>query len=367
MSEGGWQLYASIFLASLLLSLVFTPIALRLALHRSVLDHPTGYKGHASPMPYLGGLAMVGAFSIAVVGAAIVRPPVSGRNELFVVLALAFALSLVGLVDDLRHLRPWVRVLCEVGAGYALHEAGVGLQLFSSAPANAAFTIVGVVAITNAFNLLDNMDGLSAGVAAIGAGGFFAIAAANGQFLVAGLAAGTAGCALGFLRHNFHPARIYMGDCGSLFLGFVLAYLGMKLRFDGPVGINVLVLVVVLGIAIFDTTLVTVCRLLRRRSPFRGARDHVSHRLVAVGIPVPAAVAVIYGAAVSLSVIGFVMGRTDPALAYLLAGLVGALGVFFGVLLARVPVEEIETARRRWRRRLVGGADDAGESAVEAG
>jgi UDP-GlcNAc:undecaprenyl-phosphate GlcNAc-1-phosphate transferase len=294
-----------------------------------------------------------------------VRPPVSGRNELFVVLALAFALSLVGLVDDLRHLRPWVRVLCEVGAGYALH-AGVGMQLFSSDPVNAAFTIVWVVVITNAFNLLDNMDGLSAGVAAIGAGGFFAIAAANGQFLVAGLAAGAAGCALGFLRHNFHPARIYMGDCGSLFLGFLLAYLGLKLRFDGPVSINVLVPVVVLGVAIFDTTLVTVCRLLRKRSPFRGARDHVSHRLVAVGIPVPAAVAIIYGAAVSLSVIGFVVGRTDRALAYLLAGLIGVLGVFFGVLLARVPVEEIETARRRWRRRLVAGAEDAGESAAEA-
>lgn len=367
MSEGGWQLYGSIFLGATLLSLVFTPLALQLALRRSVLDHPTGYKEHESPMPYLGGLAMVGAFSLAVLGAAIVRPPVTGRNELFVVLGLAFGLSVVGLVDDLRHLRPWVRVLCEVGAGVALHEVDVGVQLFTSDLANLVFTIAWVVAITNAFNLLDNMDGLSAGVAAIGAGGFFVIAAANGQFLVAGLAAATAGCALGFLRHNFHPARIYMGDCGSLFLGFMLAYLGLKLRFDEPMSVTFLVPVLVLGVAIFDTTLVTICRLVRGRSPFRGARDHVSHRLVALGVPVPAAVALIYGAAVSLSVLGLVVSWAGRGPAYLLAGLVAALGVFFGVLLARVPVYEIGAARARWRRRLIGATDDPGEAAAEAG
>jgi UDP-GlcNAc:undecaprenyl-phosphate/decaprenyl-phosphate GlcNAc-1-phosphate transferase len=210
------------------------------------------------------------------------------------------------------------------------------------------------------------MDGLSAGVAAIGAGAFFAIAAANGQFLVAGLAAAVAGCAIGFLRHNFHPARIYMGDSGSLFLGFLLAYLGVKLRFDGPTSVTFLVPILVLGIAIFDTTLVTVCRLLRGRSPFQGGRDHVSHRLVAIGVPVPVAVSLIYVAAVSVGIVGFVVSRIERAPAYWLAGLIGALALFLGVLLARVPVYEVEAARSRWRRRLAASAGDTDEPDADA-
>jgi UDP-GlcNAc:undecaprenyl-phosphate GlcNAc-1-phosphate transferase len=366
MSQGGGSWYAAIFVGTALLSLVLTPLALRLALHRQVLDHPGGHKGHESPVPYLGGLAMVAAFTLAVLGAALVRPPVTGRSELFVVLGLAFGLSLVGLFDDVRHLRPWVRLLCEVGAGYALYEVGAGVQLFSSDPADALFTIVWVVAIANAFNLLDNMDGLSAGVAAIGAGAFFVIAAVNGQFLVAGLAAATAGCALGFLRHNFHPARIYMGDSGALFLGFLLAYLGMKLRFDGPNEVTFLVPILVLGIAIFDTTLVSVCRLLHRRSPFQGGRDHVSHRLVAIGVPVPIAVSLIYVAAVSLGIVGLVVSEIQRAPAYWLGGLIAALALFLGVLLARIPVYEVEAARSRWRR-LARARDEPEEPTAETG
>jgi UDP-GlcNAc:undecaprenyl-phosphate/decaprenyl-phosphate GlcNAc-1-phosphate transferase len=338
VSEGGWGFYASVFAASTLLSLVLTPLAMTLAVNRGVLDHPRGHKAHASPVPYLGGLAMVGAFSLAVLVAAVVRPPVTGRGELIVVLAIAFGLSVIGLLDDLRGLGAWLRILCEVGAGIGLYAIGAGVELFHSDVVNAVITVIWVVGIINAFNLLDNMDGLSAGVAAIGAGSILVIAAINDQFLVAALAAGTAGCALGFLRHNFHPARIYMGDCGSLFLGFLLAYLGMKLRFEGSTSVTFLVPILVLGVAIFDTTLVTVCRLGQRLSPFQGGRDHVSHRLVAIGVPVPAAVALIYVAAATLGGVGLVVSRIDQPSAYILTGIVVVLAIFFGTLLARIPV-----------------------------
>jgi UDP-GlcNAc:undecaprenyl-phosphate GlcNAc-1-phosphate transferase len=338
VSEGGWAFYASVFVASTLLSLVLTPLTMKVAVRRGILDHPRGHKSHTLPVPYLGGLAMVGAFSLAVFVAALVRPPVTGFRELLVVLALALGLSVIGLVDDLRGMAAWPRIVCEVAAGFGLYAVGVGVELFHSDVANAIITVVWVVGIINAFNLLDNMDGLSAGVAAIGAGWLFVIAAVNGQFLVAGLAAGTAGCALGFLRHNFHPARIYMGDCGSLFLGFLLAYLGMKLRFGGPTSVTFLVPILVLGVAILDTTLVTLCRVAHRISPFQGGRDHVSHRLVAIGVPVPAAVAIIYVAAATLGALGLVVSGINPTNAYILAGVVVALAVFFGALLARVPV-----------------------------
>jgi UDP-GlcNAc:undecaprenyl-phosphate/decaprenyl-phosphate GlcNAc-1-phosphate transferase len=338
MAQGRIDYYALVFAGSAMLSLALTPLALKLAMRQKVLDRPQGYKAPRSPVPYLGGLAIMGAFSAAVLVAAIVSPPVGTVDELLPILVMAIALSFMGLMDDLRSLTPHVRLIAEIGAALVVWRTGIGVQLFAYEPLNVIFTVLWVVGITNAFNLLDNMDGLSAGVAAIGAGWFFAIAAANGQFLVAALAAALAGCALGFLRHNFHPARIYMGDAGSLFLGFMLAVLGIKLRFSGPTSVTFLVPILVLAMAILDTSLVTVCRLRAGRSPFQGGRDHVSHRLVFIGISVPMAVGLIYGGALGSGLIALVVSRVDRLSAYLLAGTVLAGHLFVAVLLARVPV-----------------------------
>jgi UDP-GlcNAc:undecaprenyl-phosphate/decaprenyl-phosphate GlcNAc-1-phosphate transferase len=268
---GAWWEFTAVFVASLIVTLVLTPVALRLALRREFLDHPGGHKGHKSPVPYLGGLAMVAGFSIAVLLAASVSYPSTGLGELGAMLGMALVLSIIGLLDDLRGLGLIVRLVVEVATGVGIWAVGAGVELTGSKLLNVALTVVWVVGITNAFNLLDNMDGLSAGVAAIAAGSFFVIAAVNGQYLVAALSAALGGCAIGFLCFNFHPARIYMGDAGSLYLGFVLAYLGTKLRFDAPDNIRILVPILVLGVPILDTTLVTGTRLCHRQSPSRVA------------------------------------------------------------------------------------------------
>jgi UDP-GlcNAc:undecaprenyl-phosphate GlcNAc-1-phosphate transferase len=343
--EGRAFSYTSIFLASAALSLILTPVAMAWAMRHGSLDRPGGHKGHAQPVPYLGGLAIAASFAVAVVVGGALSRPESGLDELLLVVGLALALSVVGLIDDLRGLGAVVRLVAEAAAAVALWAGAERVDLFSGDVLDLVLTVVWVVGITNAFNLLDNMDGLSAGVAAIAAGWLFVIAAANGQFLVASLAAGLAGCALGFLRSNFHPARIYMGDAGSLFLGFLLAYLGLKLRFDGPTSATFLVPIVVLGVAVFDTTMVSISRLLHHRSPFQGGRDHTSHRLVKVGIPVPAAVSLIYLAAIALGWLALVMSRIDRQSAYLLAGLIATVSVFAGLLLGHVPV--YESSRRR--------------------
>jgi UDP-GlcNAc:undecaprenyl-phosphate/decaprenyl-phosphate GlcNAc-1-phosphate transferase len=194
---------------------------------------------------------------------------------------------------------------------------------------------------------------LSAGIASIAAFFFFVIAALNGQFLVATLAIALAGCATGFLRHNFHPARIYMGDAGSLFLGFLLAVLGIKLTFVAGPPVTLFVPLLVLGVALMDTTLVVTTRLMHRRSPLVGGRDHISHRLVFIGVPVPAAVGLIYATAISLGWLALVMARLDAATAYLLMGLVVFLAVFLGVLLANVPVYETSKRRRMMLQEVV--------------
>jgi UDP-GlcNAc:undecaprenyl-phosphate GlcNAc-1-phosphate transferase len=336
VTGGGWQ-YLAVFLVSSVLSLLFTPLVLRFALRRNVLDHPGGHKGHADPVPYLGGLAIVAAFAVTVGVAAIVRPPVSGRDELFAVLGLAVLLALVGLLDDLQGLSPVVRLVVEVGAGIAVFAVGAGVDLFDAGALDALVTVVWVVGITNAFNLLDNMDGLSSGVAAIAAGWIFVIAASNDQFLVAGLSIGLAGCAVGFLRHNFHPARIYMGDAGALFLGFMLAYLGLKLRFDAPTDVTFMVPILVVGLAIFDTSLVTLTRLRRGVSPFLGGRDHTSHRLVRIGLPVPAAVVLMYTVGICLGLVALVVSRIDRGSAYLLVTAVAIIAIVSGLLLTVVP------------------------------
>jgi UDP-GlcNAc:undecaprenyl-phosphate/decaprenyl-phosphate GlcNAc-1-phosphate transferase len=281
------------------------------------------------------------------------------------IVGLALLISIVGLIDDVRGLGTWLRLLVVTSAAVVIWAVGISVNLFAAAGVpggaaiDAAITVIWIVGITNAFNLLDNMDGLSAGVAAVGAFFFFLIAALNGQFLVAALAIALAGCALGFLRHNFHPATIYMGDAGSLFLGFVLAVIGIKLTVPTSPAIAAFVPILVLGVAIFDTTLVTLTRLRHRRSPFAGGRDHVSHRLVHVGITVPIAVGLIYGAAVGACWLAVVLARlTDLVTAYLLLGFTVAVGLVLGALLAMVPVYETSSRQRVMLRKVAELEDD---------
>lgn len=345
MELGGWD-YAAVFAVTLVLALVATPLALRFALRNQILDAPSEIKAQESPVPYLGGAAIVFAFAGAVLVAALVRPPTGGLEELVIILGLGLLLAVVGLFDDLRGLSPFLRLGIEIAAGVLVWATPAGAELFANDALDLIVSVVWIVGVTNALNLLDNMDGLSGGVAGIASIGIFVIAVDNGQFLVATLAVALAGCAAGFLRSNFHPARIYMGDAGALFLGFMLAVLTMKLEvIDASPLVALGVPIVLLGIPLFDTTLVTVNRLVHGRSPLAGGRDHTSHRLVFVGIPVPAAVTVIYVAASSLACFAFVLSRSDRTTGLVLVGWLVLVATLLGALLSRVPV--YETSRRR--------------------
>lgn len=339
-----WE-YIAVFVGTLALTTVLSPIALRVAVRTGILDRPGEIKAQESPVPYLGGAAITVAFAAVMLAAALLRPPPSGLDELGIILGLAVLLAIVGLVDDLRGLSAFLRLGIEILAGVAISASPAGGDLLSNSVLDLIVTVAWVVVVTNSLNLLDNMDGLSAGVASIAALSFFFIAVSNGQFLVAVLSLALAGCALGFLRSNFHPAKIYMGDAGALFIGFMLAVIGLKLRFELPKDVSFLVPILVLGVPLFDTTLVVVNRLLHRRNPLIGGLDHTSHRIVFVGIPVPAAVTLIYLGAGSLGWLGIIMGRLDRSTGMFLAGWVLVVAALVGVLLSRVPV--YESSRRR--------------------
>ena len=338
--------YVWAFMIALVGALGLTPIALRVARRWEVLDRPGSYKAQESPVPYLGGMAIVVSFAVVVVAGSFLRAPLEGAGQLALVVAIALSLSIVGLVDDLRGLSPLPRFVLQLAAAIGVWSVGIRVELFDVPLADAVLTVLFVVGITNAFNLLDNMDGLSAGLAVIASGAFFLLGALNGQTAVAALAAALAGCGLGFLKHNFHPARIYMGDAGSLFFGFMLAVIGIKLRFDAPRQVSFMVPILVLGIAILDTTLVVVSRLLHRLNPLSGGRDHISHRLVFVGIPVKSAVALVYAAGIALGWLAVIMSRLDLATGSILMAFVITVALFAGVMLSLIPVYE-QSRRRR--------------------
>ncbi|MEE8602932.1 glycosyltransferase family 4 protein [Euzebya tangerina] len=336
-----WLLYAGIFTVAVALSLLAVPLAIRFAASRQVVDRPGGYKLQEAAVPYLGGVAIVSSFVVVAVAAMVIRPPIGGDvRDIAIILGLAVTLSLMGLIDDLKGLGPVLRLVIQVGAAVTLLLATTtGVRLFDSGGViDAAITVVWIVGITNAFNLLDNMDGLSGGITAIASLAFFVIAALSNQYLIASMSIALAGCALGFLAYNWHPARIYMGDAGSLFLGFMLAVLGLRLRFAAPREVTAFVPVVVLALPVLDTALVTVSRMLHGRNPLAGGRDHMSHRLVFVGLSVPNAVRTMYLVAITLGWTGLIMSRVDTVTAFLTLGLVAAGMALFGFLLGRVPV-----------------------------
>lgn len=316
-----------------------TPAMSRVALALGILDHPdehpTGYKMHAGPTPYLGGLAMYLG-----VGAGWLLVYLNDHGEtgnLPVGFLLAVALGLIGLWDDVRHLPRSVRLLGQLAAAGGAWAVGFQAAPTPEPALNVAITIFWIVGITNAFNLLDNMDGLSSGLAAIGALSFGVMAIIEDLTGLAIASLALAGAAWGFRLHNKHPAKVYMGDAGSTFLGFLLALIGMQLRFDNLLEVTFLVPVVVLGIPIFDTTLVVLTRLKNKRGIFRGGRDHISHRLVQTGLPVKAAVWLLLWCGACLGWLGLVISRSNVQVGWMLLGFVMALGIFFGGLLWKVP------------------------------
>lgn len=281
-----------VLLGALVFTLVGTPAARHLAWRTGLTAAPSPLRFHSRPTPLLGGLAIYGAVMLAL-GLMGSR---DAQSQLAGILGGGTLVALVGVLDDRRPLGPTVKLLAEALAGTVLIVTGVHVALLGgprlALPGaaevglwDALLTLLWVTAVTNAANLLDNMDGVLGGVAAVAAGGFVLLAVGSGQQLVAPLAAALAGASIGFLVYNFNPASIFMGDGGSLFLGFVLAALGIKLRFPGmPVAISWMLPVLVLALPLFDTCLVMVSRLRRGVNPLTtGGKDHLSHRLVARG------------------------------------------------------------------------------------
>ncbi len=319
----------------------FTPITKRIAIHLGVLDQPSSRKVHTTPTPLMGGLAIYGALVLALV---FFSPPFY-LVEFGAILAGATWLVLVGFVDDRSGMNPLVKMSAQGIAGLVLVAAGIQVRIFSNDALDIAVTLFWIVGITNAMNFQDNMDGLAAGITAVASIFFFTMAVQEELSLVGSLAAALAGASIGFLLYNFNPASTFMGDMGSMVLGFLLAVLAIKLDFNVPPSRQVvtwMVPVVVLGLPIFDTTLVVFTRLRERRSPMKGGKDHTSHRLASLGLSHRVTVLILYAICVLL---GFT--AIDLSQATIHEGLAIGLRLAVATIMAFIFLEYIYIRNRR--------------------
>lgn len=338
------------FALSAVLALVLTPLARALARRVGLVAAPKEDRWHRQPTALLGGPAIV----LAAIGAFAAANGFRELPRLYLAWATGAAvIALLGVLDDAVGLRPASKLIGQIVAALIPIYAGLGIPVFHPLISFwvALFWIVG---IANAFNLLDNMDGLAAGIAAIAAGVLVVHALQAGNGLLALAAGSICGAALGFLVFNFHRASIFMGDGGSLFLGFSLGTLSLMDLGSRPlVSLSIIAVpLFVLAIPIFDTTLVTILRIVNRRSIAQGGRDHSSHRLVSLGLSERRAVLTLYALSLAAGAFSLLLPRFRASLVVVLILIVTLVIYYFGAYLGSIRVYQsdpkvVEDARRR--------------------
>lgn len=356
MFDDPYVIYAYAFGVTFAAALALTAVVRRVALRWGVLDHPGGRKTQRDPVPLLGGVAIVAAFYLVVGGHILVFDLLDSVGErwlremlmLFLgedhvvklggLLAGGLIVFLLGVVDDVRALTPWVKLAGQTAAAAVLVLSGMRMQFFDmplwiTVPA----TILWVVLITNSLNFLDNMDGLCAGVSIIAAFSFFLCVQSyegGANHFVRLMLMIFAGAAGGFLYHNVNPARIYMGDAGSMFCGYFLASIAVAGTFHVHGESSVLALaapVLALSVPLFDTASVVYLRWRAGQPLMLGDTRHFSHRLVALGMTRRQAVEFILLAAGVLGLGGALLHLLDTNGTFII--LAQAAGVFCLIVL----------------------------------
>jgi len=333
-----------------------------LAIRLGALDAPNlDRKTQADPVPYLGGVAIALGITIITFAAVFVGGNKSGEdiNQLkdlaLTVFLPALALGVMGLIDDLRSLSPWPRLIAQTVVGTAVAYVIVGngtigtpfgVSAVADAGAsngswiNTVVTIFWIVGLCNSINFFDNLDGAASGAVAITSLGVFFIAVDRGQELVSALSIVTAGATIGFLLWNKSPAKIYMGDAGALFLGVIIAVATIRLN-PGitPLWKSLAIPLILLAVPMLDTCVAVFSRLSRGLSPLQGGKDHLSHRLVRVGLSRRAAAVALWSASAGCAATAVAIYRYPDSLGTLLIAIFLASWLSALVLFLRTPAQ----------------------------
>ena len=315
------------------LALLVTPMVIRLAARLQLYDRPGGRRIHAAPVPRLGGVAVFVGTVVALTVAALRTPLSSGQQRLLLAIFLGGgSLFLAGLVDDLRGLRPSVKLGVECGAALMVCLLGLEIDVIGLGSAGTVatghlaipLTVLWIVGVTNAFNLIDGLDGLATGIALVALGTVLVTAHMFGSPAVMIAAAALLGGLLGFGRYNLPPARIFLGDSGSLFVGFFLAVLSVEASIKSTTVVLVIVPLCALALPLIDMTLAIARRWLRGSSIFSADARHIHHRLLALGLRPGTVLAILLLAAAAFAVVA-VLVVVAPQQAQLAVGLAGGI------------------------------------------
>ena len=343
-----------LFVLSLGLALTVTPLVARLAVKINALDLPGERKLHSSPVPRLGGIAIYLGFIISLNLGLLLS---DSLLELFMAsprmwIGLLFGGSLIlalGIVDDIYQITPRTKLLFQVSAAFIVYLSGLHITSIAN-PFNGVIhlgwlalpaTLLWIVGITNAMNLIDGLDGLASGVALIITGTLLCISLSSGKFGTAVVCTLLCGSTLGFLRYNFNPARIFMGDSGSMFLGFTLAIIALKSTEKSTTAVAILIPLLFFGLPIADMAM-AVCRRLFSlggrgvEAPyfrvFRADREHIHHKLIDLGFSQRTAVLTLYTVTLGLSAFGFLLtvNRNEKLALFLAIAFLVAFGLLLG-------------------------------------
>ena len=354
--------YFSALILSFLLCLGLTPLAMGLARRLDFMDYPnTALKVHAKPVPYLGGLAIFLAFILAVLAGKLYFFP-SGLSEpwayglqllrgVYAILAGGLAALCLGLVDDAWSLSPKLKFIGQLLAAVLLVFFGLRVRFVENPWLSALLTVLWVAGVTNAMNFVDIMDGLCAGVGGIASLGFFMFAFNSGRYNDALVAACMTGACFGFLAFNFSPARVYMGDAGSHFIGFSLAAMSLNLSYSHQNMLAVFSPLLILWLPIFDLLLMTVIRTRKGIAPWKGSPDHIPLRLRVLGLSKVQTVLTLYGVTALLCAGVFWASFLENRAALLVWGLVGLSSVLLGAWLMGIPMPQDSVKQRAKQRK----------------
>ena len=303
--------YFFTFITAFFAALILTPAVQRLSLRTNILDFPGERKVHQAPIPRLGGLALFGAVMAALFIGLIVAHLTHMHRHPGPLLGIglgSLGMLLIGILDDKWGLAPWMKMLGQVGCALVTMGFGVDITFVSNptggviplALLSVPITLIWIVGVTNAVNLIDGLDGLATGLSAIAAITLFVVALRTHQVETALILIAVAGAAIGFLRFNFFPASIFLGDCGSLFLGYILATSSVVGVLKSTLIIAFVIPILALGIPIFDTATAIVRRFRSRAPLFQADQHHLHHRMLALGLTQKGVVLTLYAVGVFL-------------------------------------------------------------------
>ncbi|AGB20144.1 MraY family glycosyltransferase [Thermoanaerobacterium thermosaccharolyticum] len=326
-------IYILSFVVAFVVALMATPAAKKLAYKIGAIDIPKDKRRvHKKPVPLIGGLAIY----LGTILSILLFLPKSQTN--LGIIAGSTIIVVLGIFDDKYELKAKIKLLGQLLASFVVVLSGVRIDWLTN-PFGDGMINIGVfaiplsifwiVGITNAMNLIDGLDGLAAGIASISSGSLFVVSLLNGRYATALITAAVTGAALGFLPYNFNPAKIFMGDTGAMFLGFILSAVSIQGAVKSAAAIAIAVPILALGVPVFDTTFAIIRRIANKKPIMEADKGHLHHRLLALGLTQKQAVFVMYGVSLFLGLSAILISFTNGAKGYIIL-IIAILAVLWG-------------------------------------